>query len=47
LLEKKEKIIKEYLEDYAIGFNLENRFKTNILSLATNTFFTDIELSNF
>jgi len=47
LLNKREKIIKEYLEDYAIGFNLDNRFKTNILSLATNTFFTDIELSDF
>ena len=47
LLDKKEKIANEYLEDYAIGFHLENRFKLNILSLATNTFFTDIELSDF
>ena len=47
LINKRENIIKEYLEDYAIGFNLDNRFKTNMLSLATNNFFTDIELSDF
>jgi len=45
LINKRENIIKEYLEDYAIGFNLDQRFKTNMVSLATNTFFTDIELS--
>ena len=47
LINKREDIIKEYLEDYAIGFNLDQRFKTNMVSLATNTFFTDIELSDF
>jgi len=47
LINKRETIIKEYLEDYAIGFNLDQRFKTNMVSLATNTFFTDIELSDF
>ena len=47
LINKRENIIKEYLEDYAIGFNLDQRFKTNMVSLATNTFFTDIELSDF
>lgn len=47
LINKRENIIKEYLEDYAIGFNLDAQFKTNILSLATNNFFTDIELSDF
>jgi hypothetical protein len=47
LINKRENIIKEYLEDYAIGFNLDQRFKTNIVSLATNTLFTDIELSDF
>jgi hypothetical protein len=45
LINKRESIIKEYLEDYAIGFNLDQRFKTNMVSLATNTIFTDIELS--
>lgn len=47
LINKKENIIKEYLEDYAIGFNLDDRFKLNMLSLSTNIFFTDIELSDF
>jgi hypothetical protein len=43
LIRKKEVIVKEYLEDYAIGFNLDERFKTNMMSLATGTFFVDIE----
>ena len=47
LINKRENIVKEYLEDYAIGFNLDSHFKTNMLSLATNKFFTDIELSDF
>lgn len=47
LINKREDIIKEFLEDYAIGFYLDNRFKINMLSLATNAFFTDIELSDF
>jgi hypothetical protein len=47
LINKREDIIKEFLEDYAIGFNLDDRFKTNILNISTNHFFTDIELSDF
>ena len=47
LINKRDLIIKEYLEDYAIGFNLDSRFKTNILNISTNNFFTDIELSDF
>jgi hypothetical protein len=47
LINKRENIVKEFLEDYAIGFNLDEHFKTNMLSLATNNFFTDIELSDF
>jgi hypothetical protein len=47
LINKREKIIKEYLEDYAIGYNLEEHFKVNMLKIATNKFFTDIELSDF
>jgi hypothetical protein len=35
------------LEDYAIGLNLDAKYKTDILSIATNKFFTDIELSDF
>lgn len=47
LLNRKDFIYNEYLEDYAIGFHLNPIFKENILSLATNQFFTDIELSDF
>lgn len=47
LLSKREIIVKEYLEDYAIGFNLDNYFKSNMLSLPTHKFFTDIETSDF
>ena len=47
LINKKEDIQKEYFEDYAIGFYLDGRFKENMLSIATNRFFTDIELSDF
>jgi hypothetical protein len=47
LLTKRERINKEFLEDYAIGYNLDSYYKTNILNLATNKFFTDIELSDF
>jgi hypothetical protein len=44
---KKEFIEKEYLEDYAIGFHLDPIYKIDMLSLATNNFFTDIELSDY
>jgi hypothetical protein len=47
LLSKRKIISKEYLEDYAIGFNLDPYFKSNMLKLATQTAFTDIEKSDF
>jgi len=47
LFSKREMIEKEYLEDYSIGFNLDYFFKSDILSIATNNYFTDIELSDF
>ena len=47
LINKKEFIEKQYLEDYAIGFYLDEKFKENILSISTNLFFTDIELSDY
>jgi hypothetical protein len=47
LLNKKDDIIKEYLEDYAIGIYLDDKFKTNILNISTNNYFTDIEISDF
>jgi len=47
LISKRELIEKEYLEDYAIGLNLDNYYKQQIFSIATNKFFTDIELSDY
>jgi predicted restriction endonuclease len=47
LINKREKIEKEYLEDYAIGYNLHDIFKTNMLNIASNHYFTDIENSDF
>jgi len=47
LISKREPIEKECLEDYAIGYNLSNKFKKDILSIQTNNFFTDIELSDY
>ena len=47
LISKRERIEQEFLEDYAIGFNLNLKFKQNILLIATNKYFIDIELSDF
>lgn len=47
ILSKKGKIYSEYLEDYAIGYHLDQQFKEGILNIATNKFFTDIENSDF
>jgi hypothetical protein len=47
LITNKNNIVNEYLEDYAIGFNLNEKYKTNMLNIATNKIFTDIELSDF
>jgi hypothetical protein len=44
LLTKRETIVKEFLEDYAIGYNLHKFFKNNILKLNTNKAFVDIPL---
>jgi hypothetical protein len=41
LITKEKDIIKEFLEDYAIGYNLHEIFKTNILNLNTNKYFID------
>jgi hypothetical protein len=46
LLTKRETIVIEFLEDYAIGFNLHYFFKKNILKLNTNKVFVDIENNN-
>ena len=47
LLGKRERIVKEYLEDYAIGYNLDDKYKIGLLHFMTNKFFTDIELSDY
>ena len=47
ILSKRECVEREFLEDYAIGFNLSPIFKQDILLIATNKYFTDIELSDF
>ena len=47
LLNKSENIEKEFLEDYAIGLNLDIIYKKDMMSISTNKFFTDIELSDF
>jgi hypothetical protein len=41
LLTKRETIIKEFLEDYAIGYNLHDYFKLNVLKLQTSKSFKD------
>ena len=40
-------ITKEYFEDYAIGFNLDQRFKTDMLNISTNMFFMDMETCDY
>ena len=44
---QKDKINKEVLEDYAIGYHLDKKYKLNVIHISTNDFFTDIELSDF
>lgn len=39
--EKKELVEAEYLEDYAVGYHLTDSYKTNLLALDTNKYFTD------
>jgi hypothetical protein len=41
LISKRGFIEKEFLEDYAIGFNLDHIYKKDILSLKTDLYFTD------
>jgi len=47
LITKKANIMNEYLEDYAIGFNLDEKYKIDILNIATNKIFTDIDISDY
>ena len=41
LLTKRKLIEDEYLEDYAIGFNLDEALKTTMFHIQTNKYFTD------
>ena len=47
LISKRNNIEKEYLEDYAIGYYLDEIYKINLLNISTNQYFTDIENSDF
>ena len=42
LLESKTEIEEEYFEDYAIGYYLNNKYKTNFLKLQTSQYFKDM-----
>jgi hypothetical protein len=42
LITKRKLIEEEYLEDYAIGLNLDSALKTHIFNIQTNKYFTDI-----
>lgn len=45
LIRKRSLIEKEYFEDYAIGFHLDQIYKENRLHISTNKYFIDIEQS--
>jgi hypothetical protein len=45
LINKRENINKEFLEDYAIGFHLDDYYKENITHINTDKFFKDIIFS--
>jgi len=45
LLTKREKICREYLEDYAIGFYLNDECKKNILEIKNDDYFKDLTFS--
>ena len=47
LITKKTNIMNEYLEDYAIGFNLDEHYKIDVLNIAINKIFTDINLTDY
>jgi hypothetical protein len=42
LLSKKDIISSEYLEDYAVGYYLDDEFKRNLLPIDTNKYFKDL-----
>lgn len=46
LINKRSLIEAEYLEDYAIGYHLDEYFKKDIKNIFTSNYFIDIDLSN-
>jgi hypothetical protein len=46
LVSKRESVEKEYLEDYAIGLNLNPIFKKVMIPLQSDKYFKDMELNN-
>lgn len=46
LLIHRSSIEKEYLEDYAIGYHLDQCYKNNMLNLITDKYFKDIDMNN-
>jgi hypothetical protein len=46
LVSKRESVEKEYLEDYAIGLNLNPIFKKVMIPLQSDEYFKDMELNN-
>jgi hypothetical protein len=47
LITKKNNIKNEFFEDYAIGFNLDEKYKKDMLNILTNKIFIDIEMSDY
>jgi hypothetical protein len=47
VISKKQFIEKEYFEDYAIGFYLDQYYKLNMIKLDTNKYFIDIESTHY
>jgi hypothetical protein len=42
LIENEEEIKKEYLEDYAIGYNLSDEYKNNMINIKSDFYFEDL-----
>jgi hypothetical protein len=47
IITKKNNIKKEFLEDYAIGFNLNEKYKIDILNITTSKIFIDIDIFDY
>ena len=47
VITKKANIMNEYFEDYAIGFNLDEYYKIDVLNIATNKIFVDINMADY